>query len=52
VCVDISHLSFRFFFKTDEEDIGTYYEEIREDDAILPCYGDKVICKVKESKHG
>ena len=46
-------LFFRYFFKTesDEEDCGAVYEEIRDDDAILPCYGKKIICKVKESKH-
>ena len=41
----------RYFFykKTHEEDVGAVYEEITDNDATLPCFGNKIICKVKES---
>ena len=44
---------FRYFFKTpsDEEDCGAVYVEIMNDESPLPAYGNKIICKVKESKH-
>lgn len=42
--------SYRFYFKkvSDEFDCGVVFEEIREDDAILPIFEEKIIGKVEK----
>lgn len=43
-------LSFRYYFKkvSDEFDCGVVFEEIREEDAILPIFEEKIIGKVEK----
>lgn len=40
----------RFYFKkvSDEFDCGVVFEEVREDDAILPIFEEKIIGKVEK----
>ncbi|XP_063055260.1 axin-1-like [Engraulis encrasicolus] len=42
--------SYRFYFKkvSDEFDCGVVYEEVREDDAILPIFEERIIGKVEK----
>lgn len=42
--------SYRFYFKkvSDEFDCGVVFEEVRDDDAILPIYEEKIIGKVEK----
>lgn len=51
--VTVQHLlslSFRYYFKkvSDEFDCGVVFEEIREEDAILPIFEEKIIGKVEK----
>lgn len=41
---------FRYYFKkvSDEFDCGVVFEEVREDDAILPIFEEKIIGKVEK----
>lgn len=41
---------FRYYFKkvSDEFDCGVVFEEIREEDAILPIFEEKIIGKVEK----
>lgn len=45
-----SPLSCRYYFKkvSDEFDCGVVFEEVREDDAVLPVFEEKVIGKVEK----
>uniref|UniRef100_A0A3Q1EER5 Axin-1 n=1 Tax=Acanthochromis polyacanthus TaxID=80966 RepID=A0A3Q1EER5_9TELE len=42
--------NYRYYFKkvSDEFDCGVVFEEVREDDAILPIFGEKIIGKVEK----
>lgn len=42
--------AFRYYFKkvSDEFDCGVVFEEVREDDAILPLFEEKIIGKVEK----
>uniref|UniRef100_A0A673XFR5 Axin-1 n=1 Tax=Salmo trutta TaxID=8032 RepID=A0A673XFR5_SALTR len=40
--------SYRYFFKKVSNDFGVVFEEVREDDAILPIFEEKVIGKVEK----
>lgn len=42
--------SFRYYFKkvSDEFDCGVVFEEVREDDTILPIFEEKIIGKVEK----
>ena len=46
------YLSSRYycFNKTHEKDVEAVFEEITDDDATLPCFGNKIICKVREAQ--
>lgn len=46
VCVCV----YRFYFKkvSDEFDCGVVFEEVRDDDAILPIFEEKIIGKVEK----
>lgn len=48
-CIIIFSL-FRYYFKkvSDEFDCGVVFEEVREDDAILPIFEEKIIGKVEK----
>lgn len=51
--VTVQHLLsllFRYYFKkvSDEFDCGVVFEEIREEDAILPIFEEKIIGKVEK----
>lgn len=41
---------FRYYFKkvSDEFDCGVVFEEVREDDAVLPIFEEKIIGKVEK----
>lgn len=43
-------LCFRYYFKkvSDEFDCGVVFEEVREEDAILPIFEEKIIGKVEK----
>lgn len=43
-------LVFRFYFKkvSDEFDCGVVFEEVRDDDAILPIFEEKIVGKVEK----
>ena len=42
--------AYRFYFKkvSDEFDCGVVFEEVRDDDAILPIFEEKIIGKVEK----
>lgn len=42
---------FRYFFKTvsDEFDSGIVHEEVKNDDAVLPFFDGKIICRVEKA---
>lgn len=46
----LSFTPLRFYFKkvSDEFDCGVVFEEVREDDAVLPIFEEKIIGKVEK----
>lgn len=46
----VSLWPFRFYFKkvSDEFDCGVVFEEVRDDDAVLPIFEEKIIGKVEK----
>lgn len=49
-CCHVTDSAFRYYFKkvSDEFDCGVVFEEVREDDAILPLFEEKIIGKVEK----
>lgn len=49
-CRHAADSAFRYYFKkvSDEFDCGVVFEEVREDDAALPLFEEKIIGKVEK----
>lgn len=49
-CCHALRSGFRYYFKkvSDEFDCGVVFEEVREDDAVLPLFEEKIIGKVEK----
>ncbi len=43
---------FKFFFKTQDDDVGFVKEEVNDDEARLPLFNDKVECYLEQSLAG